>query len=159
MVAPQLCRRLWPPGPRGLQTQAPSWRLSPSGWTASRPAKCATRTLTAAPGTGWCASALWAKRRRPCWTTTRSARLPWKCCWSALCTTAAAREGWRRSCSVCRPTGPSTWALTKVGSRWSSALQKPSGYLNKHSQLIVKSTETWFLIYLIETSWFFTVNL
>lgn len=117
-MVPQLCLCPWPTVLQDLQTTGLGPGLSQNSWTASRQVTCATRTLTAALVTGWCANVLWARRRKPCWTTTGSARLPWKCCWLVLCMTAAARGAWKRSSSVCKTIGPSTWDSLKVGGIW-----------------------------------------
>lgn len=84
-------------------------------WTASVPRNCATRTASAAHVTGSCASVSLAETRSaaPCWPP-RSARGRWRCCRTRLYMTAAARGAWKRSCSVCRTTGASTWVWLRV---------------------------------------------
>lgn len=102
-----------------------SW-VPPGGgnpWTVSAPRNCATRTASAAHVTGSCASASLAETRSaaPCWPP-RSARGRWRCCRTRRCTTAAAREAWRKSCSVCRTTGASTWVWLRVSRRQHTAV-------------------------------------
>lgn len=94
-----------------------SWALPGGGnlWTASEPLNCATRTASAAHVTGSCASAcpVGTKSAAPC-SPPRSARARWRCCRTHRCTTADAREAWRRSYSACRTTGASTWVWLRV---------------------------------------------
>lgn len=65
-MVPQLCLCQWPLVLQHLRMAGLSPGLSLNGWTASRRVTCATRTLTVALVTGWCANALWARRRKPC---------------------------------------------------------------------------------------------
>lgn len=115
-----------------------SWGPPAGGnlWTVSELLSCATRTASAVLVTGSCASAclVGTKSAILCWPL-RSARGLWRCCRTHHCTTAAAREAWRRNCNACRTTGASTWAWLRV------SLQHSEGCVN----LIRPSAACWFV--------------